>query len=480
MPRLYQTAPRITFVVLAAAVAAFSLMQSLITPVLPTIQHDLHTSAATVTWVLTAWLLSASIATPLMGRIGDMIGKERVLLIALGAIALGCLVAALAPTVGVLIAARVIQGLGSAAFPAAFGIIRDEFPPARVPSAIGGLSAVIATGGGVGIVLAGPIVGALNWRWLFWIPLVVVTVVAVLARRFVPPSPVRTPGRVNWVAALLLSGWLVALLLPISKATIWGWGSTRTLALLALAVVLIVAWLSVELRSANPLIDMRMMRLPAVWTTNLVALLFGAGMFAVYAFLPQFMQTPTAAGFGFGATVTTSGLLMLPMLVTMAVAGSLSGPLSRRIPSKSQLIWGSVLSAVPCALFAFWHDEPWQLAVAGAIFGLGLGLVFASLINLVVQSVPPSQTGVASGMNANIRTIGASIGTAVVGSIVTSHVQPGGLPAEAGYTMAFVLLAAVGVAAFGVALIVPAARRAPAATPERTQEPALELTPVEV
>jgi EmrB/QacA subfamily drug resistance transporter len=480
MPRLYQTAPRITFVVLAAAVAAFSLMQSLITPVLPTIQHDLHTSAATVTWVLTAWLLSASIATPLMGRIGDMIGKERVLLVALGAIALGCLVAALAPTVGVLIAARVIQGLGSAAFPAAFGIIRDEFPPARVPSAIGGLSAVIATGGGVGIVLAGPIVGALNWRWLFWIPLVVVTVVAALARRFVPPSPVRTPGRVNWVAALLLSGWLVALLLPISKATIWGWGSARTLALLALAVVLIAAWLAVELRSANPLIDMRMMRLPAVWTTNLVALLFGAGMFAVYAFLPQFMQTPTAAGFGFGASVTTSGLLMLPMLVTMAVAGSLSGPLSRRIPSKTQLIWGSVLSAAPCALFALWHDEPWQIAVAGAIFGLGLGLVFASLINLVVQSVPPSQTGVASGMNANIRTIGASIGTAVVGSIVTSHVQPGGLPAEAGYTMAFLLLAAVGVAAFAVALTVPAARRDPAPAPARTAEPALELTPVEV
>jgi MFS family permease len=133
--------------------------------------------------VLTAWLLSASVATPLMGRIGDMIGKERTLLVALGAIALGCLVAALAPNIGVLIVARVIQGLGGAVFPVSFGIIRDEFPAARVPSAVGVLSAVIAAGGGLGIVLSGPIVESLSWRWLFWIPMIVVTATAAPSRR---------------------------------------------------------------------------------------------------------------------------------------------------------------------------------------------------------------------------------------------------------------------------------------------------------
>src|SRR3954467_7305988 len=198
MPRLYQTSPRVTFAVLAAAAAAFSLMQSLVTPVLPTIQHDLHTNQGTVTWVLTAWLLSASVATPLMGRIGDMIGKERTLLIALGAIAVGCLVAALAPNLGVLIVGRVVQGLGGAVFPVSFGIIRDELPPARVPSAVGVLSAVIAAGGGLGLVLAGPIVETLGWRWLFWVPMIVVTATALLTRRYVPGSPVRSPGRIGW------------------------------------------------------------------------------------------------------------------------------------------------------------------------------------------------------------------------------------------------------------------------------------------
>src|SRR3954447_12291951 len=346
MPRLYQSSPRVTFVVLAAAAAAFSLMQSLVTPVLPTIQRDLHTSAGTVTWVLTAWLLAASVATPLMGRISDMIGKDRTLLIALAAIAVGCLVAALAPDVGVLIVARVLQGLGGAIFPVSFGIIRDEFPAHRVTSAVGIMAAVIATGSGLGIVLAGPIVGVLNWRWLFWIPMIVVTVVGVLAKFVVPASPVRSPGRVNWIAAVLLSGWLVALLLPLSKATTWGWGSARTLGLLGLAVVLLVAWFVAEVRSANPLIDMRMMRLPAVWTTNLVSLLFGAAMFGIFAFLPQLMQVPTASGYGFGASVTEAGLLMLPMMVMMAVFGSASGPLTRWISSKIQLVAGSALASL--------------------------------------------------------------------------------------------------------------------------------------
>jgi EmrB/QacA subfamily drug resistance transporter len=477
MPRLYQTSPRATFVVLAAAAAAFSLMQSLVTPVLPIIQQDLHTSTGAVTWVLTAWLLSASVATPLMGRVADMVGKDRTLLVALGAIALGCLLAALAPNIGVLILARVLQGFGGAVFPVSFGIIRDEFPPARVASAVGIMSAVIAVGGGLGIVLAGPIVGALNWRWLFWIPMIVVAAVALLALRVVPPSPVRTPGRVNWAAAILLAGWLVALLLPLSQASAWGWGSGRTVGLFVVAVVLLIGWFVVELRSANPLIDMRLMRLPAVWTTNLAALLFGAAMFAVYAFLPRLMQIPPAAGFGFGASVTVSGLLMLPMLVTMALSGSVSGMIAHRISSKTQLITGSALSTVACGLFATLDGSRLAVAGASAVFGLGLGLVYSSMVNLIVQSVPAAQTGVASGMNTNIRTIGASIGTALFSAIVTAHTQPSGLPAESGYTLGFALLAVIGVAATAVAFLVPSARRV---TPEPVLPATLEeLSPVE-
>jgi EmrB/QacA subfamily drug resistance transporter len=467
MPQLSRSSYRLTFAVLAASTAAFSMLQSLVSPVLPVMQRDLHTSAGTVTWVLTAWLLAASVATPLMGRIGDMAGKERTLLAALAAIALGCLLAALAPNIGVLIVARVIQGLGGALFPLSFGIIRDEFPPRRVVSAVGAMSAVIALGGGMGIVLAGPVVAALNWRWLFWIPLAVVVTTGVLAWRFVPPSPSRARGRVNWLAAVLLSAWLVALLLPLSKGNAWGWASPLTIGLFAAAAVLAAAWAAVEVRSGNPLIDMRMMRRPAVWTTNVVALLFGAGMFGVYAFLPQFMQVPASTGYGFGSSVGQAGLLMVPMLATMALAGVLSGPMAAWFGSRAQVITGALLATAASAAFAFAHAHPWQVATAAAVFGAGIGLAYASMTSLIVHSVPQAQTGAASGMNANIRTIGASIGTAVVSSIVTSDLRADGLPTEAAYTTAFVALGVAAALSVAVALLIPRRHQGEAPASER-------------
>jgi EmrB/QacA subfamily drug resistance transporter len=470
MPEIRSGNPRLTLVVLGTVVAAFSMLQSLVSPALPVIQRDLHTTPGTVTWVFTALLLSVSIATPLLGRIGDMTGKRRTLLIALVALAVGCLIAALAPNVDVLIAARVLQGVGGAVFPLSFGIIRDEFPSERVPSVVGVVSAIIAAGGGLGIVLAGPIVEALGWRWLFWIPMIVIALAAVMVRRYVPESPNRVPGRIDWVAAAFLSGWLIALLLPLSAGRSWGWGSFRTVGLFVAAVVLFAGWITVELRSRNPLIDMRMMRLPAVWTTNLVALLFGAAMFAVYAFVPQFMQIPEAAGFGFGASVTQAGLLMLPMLVTMAVMGSLSGPMTPYFGVKSQVVWGSALILVAALAFAEFHDEPWQVALSTAVFGIGLGLAYASMTSLIVQNVPREQTGAATGMNANIRTIGGSIGTALASSIITGHIQPSGLPAESGFTDTFLLLSAFAAAAVLLALAIPSTHRKVRSTPDPVLE----------
>jgi EmrB/QacA subfamily drug resistance transporter len=481
MPRTTKASPRVIFAVLAAATASISLLQSLVTPVLPTIQSDLHISAGTVTWVITAWLLTASVATPLLGRVGDMAGKERTLLVALGAIAIGSALAAVAPTIWVLIAGRVLQGVGAAVFPLTFAVIRDEFPPERVSSAVGAIAAVIATGGGAGVVLAGPVVNLLSWRWLFWIPAIAATVIWFLVLRFVPESPVRTPGKLNLGAALLLSGWLVSLLVPVTKGHAWGWSSPSVIGLLALAGVLFVGWVRVEMRSSNPLIDMRMMRLPAVWTTNLVALLFGAAMFTTYAFLPIFMQTPTAAGYGFGSSVTGAGLLLLPMLVGMAIVGFVSGSLTAVISSKAQLVAGATLLMLSCGWLIFMHNTRWEVSLAAGVSGVGMGLAFASMVNLVVNGVPPEQTGVASGMNTNLRTIGGSIGTAVVSSLISAQLLPSGVPVEAGFTHAFILMTVLAAVAVGAAVLVPVgARRRPEPSPAvvRPEQPELEATPV--
>ena len=450
---------QVTFAVLSMGVAAFALLQSLVIPVLTTVQHELHTTQGTVTWVLTAYLLSASIMTPILGRIGDMTGKKRVFVGTLIALAAGSLLAAVAPSIGVMIVARVIQGAGGGMVPVAFGIIRDEFPAAKVAGAVGVLASLTAVGAGLGIVLAGPIVDALDYHWLFWLPMILTVVAAVSAVLFVPESAVRTPGRISWLPAVLLSGWLVALLIALSEAPDWGWASGRVIGLLAAAVVLAAGWMFAELRAATPLIDMQMMRRTAVWTNNLVALLIGVGMYATFAFLPEFVQTPAAAGYGFGASITRSGLMLLPATITMFAVGMLVGRLTRAVGGKILVIAGCLIGCASMAILAFAHGQVWEIYLATAIMGVGFGLVFSAMSALVVAAVPPSQTGVASGMNANIRTIGGSIGAAVMASIVTSQLGPSGLPEQSGYTTGFAVLAAGLVLAALAGLLIPSAHR---------------------
>jgi len=446
---------RTTFAVILVSVSSYALLQSLVLPVLPTIQHSLHTSQTTVTWVLTAYLLSASVATPIVGRIGDMVGKKKMLVAALGALAIGSLLAALASSIGVMIIARAVQGLGGGVLPLAFGIIRDEAPREKVGSSISIVAALLAVGSGAGIVLAGPLIGVLNFHWLFWIPAFVVAGAAIAAFFLVPESTTRGKGHVAVTPALLLSGWLIALIVALSEGQLWGWTSGRTLGLIAIGIVLFVVWIRVELRVEQPLIDMRMMRLPAVWTTNLVALLFGAGMYAAIGFLPAFLQTRSSAGYGFGASVTASGLFLLPMTVVMFFSGMLSAPLAARVGSKRVLLLGSLATVIPFAIFAFAHHQRWEIYIASALLGLGLGFAFAAMSNLIVESVPSTQVGVASGMNANIRTIGGSIGAAVMAVIVAQGASKSGLPTDAGYRNGFAFLMVATIFATLACLLIP-------------------------
>ena len=214
-----RSSPGLTLAVLSSAGLAYAVLSSAVVPALPTIQHNLHASETGVTWLLTGYLLSASVGTAILGRLGDMYGKEHVLVWTLVMLAAGTLVAAVSHSLTLLIAARVIQGVAGGIFPLAFGIVRDEFPREKVAGSIGFLSAVLGIGAGVGILAGGLIVEHLSWQWLFWMPLVVIVAAAVGTWRFVPESPVRVPGRVNWTAAVLMSAGISAVLIAISEAT---------------------------------------------------------------------------------------------------------------------------------------------------------------------------------------------------------------------------------------------------------------------
>jgi MFS family permease len=361
---------------------------------------------------------------------------------------------ALADSMTVLLAGRALQGVSGGFFPLAFGIIRDEFPPDRVAGGLGLMSSLLGIGSATGLVFAGPIVDGLGYRWLFWIPLLVVALAALAIWRLVPESPVRTRGRVDWLGGLLLSAGLVAVLLAVSRTTAWGWGSPRTLGLLAAGIALLAAWARAEGVHPEPLVDIRMLRLRPMWTANLVTVLLGVGMYAAFILLPQYVQEPESTGFGFGATITEAGLYILPMPVFLLVFGSRAAWFDRRLGPRRSLMVACAICSGCWAVLVVAHDAGWEIAVAAGLAGAGNGIALAALPILVTRTVPPGQTGVANGMNNVMRTLGGAVGGQIAATL-NAHSMVAGVVTEHGYALALAMGATAMALAFAATFAIP-------------------------
>ena len=469
-PAAPETRAGVVLAALLTAGIAFAVLQTAVAPALPAIGRELETSLSAVTWVLTGFLLSASVATPIVGKLGDVHGKARVLTAVLTVFGLGSILCALAPSIEVLIAGRLIQGVAGGVFPLSFGIIRDTFPPARVATAIGSISAVFGIGGGLGLVVSGLIVDNAHIDWLFWLGVIALPA-AVVVRRVVPNTVTATHARIDWPGAAILSAGLVCLLLAFSYANDWGWDSARFVGLVAAGLLLLALWVRVELRTPEPLVDMRLLRERPVFFTNLTGLITGFAMFASFLLIPQFVQTPERAGYGFGASVTEAGLFMLPSTLVMLVAGPLAGVLAGRLGPRAPLAIGTVFAGAAFGLLAVAHSAPWHFIASVLLLGFGLGFSFSAMANLVVSSVPQGSVGVATGINTIMRTVGGALGSQIAIAIVTAQtIQGTRIPAESGYTAAFALSAVGAVLALAAAMAIPR-HRARGAAPTRAAEP---------
>ncbi|MFE9248881.1 MFS transporter [Streptomyces sp. NPDC007088] len=463
------------FAALLLAVLSFSLMQTMVVPALPDLRREFHASPTGVSWLLSSFLLTSSVATALLGRVGDMFGKRRVLIVSLAVFAGGTLLAALSGSLALLITARAVQGVGAAAFPLAFGIVREQFPRERVPVAIGLISSTFGIGFGVGLVLPGPIVDALGWHWIFWTGLIVVLAGIAAVAAFVRESPVRSPGRVDWAGAVLLSAGVTALLVAISQGRSWGWSSGRTIGLFLAAAGLLVVFTYAETKVRAPLVDIGLLRRPAMLSSHLTALIVGFGMYGAFTLVPLLAQTPSRAGYGFDASVTASGLLMVPMAATMLVAGPLAGRMGAAVGWKLPLVLACLTGVLGFLVYATAHDTEWAMYAGSAVLGVGVGFAFAALANVVVSAVDASRTGEATGINTIMRTVGGSLGAQIAASVVASGTVPGTrFPAESGFTAAFVMsaialaLAALAALAGPGALWRPAASASPGPHPDQS------------
>ncbi len=455
----HRARPSVTLGLLAVACVSYVLQQTLVVPALPTIQRDLNTTTTWTAWVFTGFLLTSAVATPLLGKLGDTYGKKRLLVIAMTIFAVGTVGAALASSIALLILARALQGAAGAVFPLAFGIVRDELPPEKVGMGLGFLSATFGVGGGAGLVLSGVILENLSWQWLFWIGALPVVAALLLVWRLVPESPVRTPSRIDYWGALTLSTGLAAFLVALSEGERWGWLSAATLGVFALSAVVLVLWVWVELKVPQPMVEIGMMRDRAVLWTNVVALIAGFAMFGTFLLVPSFVQMGTGlpAGiadlvpYGFSASVIVAGLFLLPASAVMLVVGPVGGLLERRIGARALTGIGSAVLGVAGFMLAGFHDSGWQIVVSMTFIGIGVGLVYAMLAKLIVNSVAREVTGVAMGMNTVMRTIGGVIGGQVGAALLSAMTIPGtpDIPSEDAFTTMFVL---AGVAAFVGAL----------------------------
>jgi MFS family permease len=353
----------------------------------------------------------------------------------------------------------VIQGVAGGVFPLAFGIIRDTFPPAKVAGGLAIVSAIFGIGGGIGLPLSGLIVDNLDISWLFWIGLIGLPA-AVAVYRLVPPSPARERTRIDWAGAATLSVGLATLLLGISKANTWGWGSGRTAVCLLGGVAILAAFVVLELRTRQPLVDMRVLAERPVLATNLAGFLTGVAMFGSFLLVPQFAQTPESSGYGFGMTVTQAGLIMAPSSLAMLVAGPLAGSFGNRFGFRAVLTVGTLFTAASFAILALAHETVVEFVLANLLIGVGIAFAFASMANLIVNLVDPREVGIATGINTIMRTVGGAFGTALVTAMLTADTIPGTpIPSEHAYTEAFTISIGLSLLALVAALWIPRPRR---------------------
>ncbi|MDN0201163.1 MFS transporter [Streptomyces sp. S.PNR 29] len=457
--------PNAVVAVLALAGIVVSLMQTLVIPIVPMLPQLLDAPASDTAWAVTATLLAAAVATPVVGRLGDMVGKRRMLLASLVLLVSGSVVCALSESLVPMIAGRALQGLSAAVVPLGISIMRDELPAERLGSATALMSASLGVGGALGLPAAALIADHFDWHVLFWTSGALGIVALLLVPMIVPESTVRTGGRFDFLGGLGMAAGLVSLLLAISKGADWGWTSGTTLGLFAAAVVVLLVWGRWELRTTRPLVDLRTTARRQVLVTNLASVAVGFSMFAMSLVLPQLLQLPEQTGYGLGRSLLAAGLVMAPSGLVMMAFAPVSAAVSRARGPKVTLMIGALIVAAGYSLNIVLMSEVWHLVLVSCVIGAGIGFTYGSMPALIMGAVPASETAAANSLNTLMRSIGTSVASAVAGVILAQMtISVGGyaLPSENGFKVVMAIGAGAALLAFSVASFIPRPRPVPA------------------
>jgi MFS family permease len=437
-----------------------AVVSSLGAPLVPTIAAEEHVALNDAQWSLTVTLLVGAVVTPVMGRLGDGPRRRAVILGALVAVLIGCVLAALPLGLGCLVTGRAFQGIGLGLTPLAIATARDALPPERSRPAVALLSITTVAGVGLGYPVTGLIAQSFGLYAGFWFGAAAAAAALVAAAVVLPPSPRRAGSKLDAPGAILLGAALGGLLLALSEAEVWGWHSPRLLVLAGISVLLLGAWAVHELRTAQPLVDLRLTKDPSVLTAHVTALVAGVGMYLLLSLVTRFVQTPRTAGYGFGASVAVTGLVLLPFSLASVAAGRVVPLLARRTTSAVVLPLGCLISLAAASAFALAHDRLWELFATMTVAGFGVGWMFAVMPGLIVGSVPAHETGSAMSYNQVLRYVGYSTGSVLSAAVLQAHTAVDrSLPTSDGYRTAALLACGVWAAMIPVTALLPARRR---------------------
>ncbi|SFN07544.1 Major Facilitator Superfamily protein [Pseudonocardia ammonioxydans] len=454
--------PLVAIIVLAACGLLVSLVQTMVVPLLPLFPQLLSVSPSTASWLITATLVAGAVSAPVLGRLGDMYGKRRMLLVALGLVGTGSLLGAVAPGIELLLVGRVLQGASFGVIALGMSLIRDVLPEERVGSGVALMSSSLGFGGAIGLPITGVVAQFADWRWLFAGAAVVAVGQILLVLRLVPESRLRTGGRFDAVGAVGIGGALLCLLLAVSKGNDWGWASAPVLGLLGAAVLFALAVGRYELRVGSPLVDLRVSARPAVLLTNLASVLVGFAMFAGFVLATQILQAPTSTGYGFGLSLVTAGLMLLPMGGAMVVFSTVSAQISRLRGPRTTLVLGTLLLGAGNLAFALMPGTVWLLVLVTTGTAIGAALAYSAIPLLIMRAVPEAETAAANSLNTLARQLGTSSCTAVVAAVTTAFVVDGGaFPASTAYSVSFAAAGAAALVATLLVAVTPAPDNAP-------------------
>ncbi|WP_167100756.1 MFS transporter [Mycobacterium sp. DL592] len=447
--------PAVLVATLSVVALTVAVLQTGVVPILGVIARQLNASTVHVSWAVTANLLAAAATTPLIGRLADLYSKRRVLLVVLAVVLAGSLLAALTASLPLLIIARVLQGASYSLYPISVSILRDELPPERLMRAMAVLSGTLGFGGGMGLVVTGLLMrGDAGYHRVFWLTTAFTAMVIVMVLLVVPSRPRTASGTIDWAGALGLGVGLSAVLLAITQGPGWGWASGRTIGCAVAGLTALGAWWWWERHCAQPLVSTAMLSRRPILLTNIATVLVGMGLYLSFLGLTDFVQSPVASGYGFGASVLgASVVFLLPGAIAGFVTAVLSGRYIDRYGARIVLVVGAVAGVIGFTLLAVLHDLPWQVIAATVLANAYISLAYGALPALVVQEVDAGETGVATSMNAIARTIGSSVAAAIVAVLLSrSH---DGYPAESSFIAIFVLGA---VTALGALVLVATTR----------------------